>query len=111
MIVVLFVVFDCAVKLLSLIMKSLALGSMDMVVVRQIDDGNRRLLNSCQRVNTGHKLLPMFDLSPPGESSHSVSHYDKSIIRKMGLLQDVNGFCPSMKASTIGMRGQKQGVV
>jgi len=54
MIVVLFVVLDCAVKLLSLIMKSLALGSMDMVVVRQIDDGNRRY--SCQRVNTGHKL-------------------------------------------------------
>ena len=53
--VVLFVVFDCAVKLLPLIMKSFASGNMDMVV-RQIDDGNRRLLNSCQCVNTGHKL-------------------------------------------------------
>jgi len=49
----------------------------------------------------------MFDLSPPDEFFHSVSHYDQSIIRKMGLLQDVNG----KKASTIGMRGQKQGVV
>jgi len=49
-----FVVFDCEMKLLSLIMKSLASGN--MVVVRQIDDGNRRLLNSCQRLNTGHKL-------------------------------------------------------
>jgi len=37
----------------------------------------------------------MFDLSPPDEFSHSVSHYDKSIIRKMRLLQDVNGFCPA----------------
>ena len=54
--VVLFVVFDCAVKLLSLIMKSFASGNMDMVVVRQIDDGNRRLFNSCQCVHTGHKL-------------------------------------------------------
>jgi len=53
----------------------------------------------------------MFDLSPPGEFSHSVSHYNKSIISKMGLLQDVNGFCPAKKASTIGMRGQKQSVV
>jgi len=50
-----FVVFDCAVKLLPLIMKSFASGNMDMVV-RQIDDENRRLLNSCQCVNTGHKL-------------------------------------------------------
>jgi len=41
MFVVLFVVFDCAKKLLSLIMKSFASGNMDMVVVRQIDDGNR----------------------------------------------------------------------
>jgi len=55
MFVVLFVVFDCAVKLLPLIMKSFASGNMDMVV-RQIDDGNRRLLNSCQCVNTGHNL-------------------------------------------------------
>jgi len=27
-----------------------------MVVARQIDDENRKLLNSCQRVNSGHKL-------------------------------------------------------
>ena len=52
-----FVVFDCAVKLLSLIMKSLAPVNIDIVVAaRQIDIKNRRLLNSCQRVNTSHKL-------------------------------------------------------
>jgi len=51
-------VFDCAIKLLSLIMKSLAQVSIDMVVaIRQPDDENRRLLNSCQCVNTGHKLV------------------------------------------------------
>ena len=48
-------VIDCA-KLLSLTMKSLALGNMDMLVERQIDDESRKLLNSCQRVNAGHKL-------------------------------------------------------
>ena len=51
-------VFDCAIKLLSLIMKSLAPVNIDIVVAaRQVDDENRRLLNSCQRVNTGHKLV------------------------------------------------------
>ena len=50
----------------------------------------------------------MFDLSPPDDSP---TQYNKSIIWKMGPLQDVNGFCPAKKASTIGMRGQKQGVV
>jgi len=36
-------VIDCAMKLLSLTVKSLASGNMDMVVVRQIDidDDNR----------------------------------------------------------------------
>jgi len=38
-------------------MKSLAPVNIDMVVAaRQVDDENRRLLNSCQRVNAGHKL-------------------------------------------------------
>jgi len=49
-------VFDCAIKLLSLIIKSLAPVKMDMVAARCIDNENRRLLNSCQRGNTGHKL-------------------------------------------------------
>ena len=43
-------------KLLSLIMKSLAQENMDMVVARQIDNGKRKLLNPCQRVNTSHEL-------------------------------------------------------
>ena len=101
-------------KLLSLIMKSLASGNIDMVVAaRQVDGQNRRLLNSCQRVNTGHKLTNHSEFFPCSldEFFHSVSHYDKSIIRKMGLLQDMNGYCPAKKASTIGMRGQKQGIV
>ena len=33
--------------------------------------------------------------------SHSISHYDKSIIWRMGLLQDVNGYFPRKKASMI----------
>ena len=40
----LFAIFDCA-KLLSLIIKCLASGNIDMMVARQIDDENRRLLN------------------------------------------------------------------
>jgi len=61
-------------KATTLTMKSLALGNIDMVVARQIDDESRKLLNSCQRVNAGHKLsyhgefFPMFDLSPPYDS-------------------------------------------
>ena len=51
-------------KLLSLITKSLASGNMDMVVARTMDDENRRLLNSCQCLNTGHKLSYHGELFP-----------------------------------------------
>ena len=55
-------VFDCAIKLLSLVIKSLAPVNMGMVAARCIDNENRRLLNSRQRGNTGHKLCNQGEL-------------------------------------------------
>jgi len=57
-------VFDCAIKLLSLVIKSLAPVNMGMVAARCIDNENRRLLNSRQRGNTGHKLCNQGELFP-----------------------------------------------
>jgi len=103
------VIIDCA-KLLSLIMKFLASGNTDMVVARQIDDENRSLLNSCQRVNTGHEQVtnyPAMANSSHVQSffSHSVLRYGKFIIQKIENVEGHERILSSQKGlNDCGMR-------
>jgi len=77
-----FVVFDFAVKLPPSIMTSLAPVNIDMMVAaRQVDDENKRLLNSCQRVNTDHELSYHGEFFPCSIFlSYLILRQDKSII-------------------------------